>query len=75
MLEHSDAKIVIVGDKYSTLIDETLNAVQRKIQVISADTDLTSLVLDSHDADDLPYLEADDPALRGLSRCPRFRYL
>jgi amino acid adenylation domain-containing protein len=64
MLEHSDAKIVIVEDKYTDLLAEARKEVQRNFQILSADADVfSSTSAEQSFMDSPPVLRNDDPAL------------
>jgi amino acid adenylation domain-containing protein len=78
MLDHCDAKVVYVSNKYDALIKQIIDQVQRPIGVIHADIDTCQQKSDSSTAvEGLPRIDADDPALlmytsgsTGLPRAP-----
>jgi acyl-CoA synthetase (AMP-forming)/AMP-acid ligase II len=63
-LDHCDAKVVFVENKYATLINEMTAQIRRPIEVIAADTDCCPEIIEMSSATDaLSPLRADDPAL------------
>jgi amino acid adenylation domain-containing protein len=78
MLDHCDAKVVYVSNKYDALIKQIIDQVQRPIGVIHADLDACQQKSVSSSAvEGLPRVEAEDPALlmytsgsTGLPRAP-----
>jgi acyl-CoA synthetase (AMP-forming)/AMP-acid ligase II/aryl carrier-like protein len=64
MLEHSDAKIVIVEEKYRELLGETMEDVRGKIKSVSLDTyELAHESTEQTLMDRPPVLRNDDPVL------------
>ena len=64
MLEHSDAKIVIVDEKYRQLLSEAMEDVRRKIKSVSLDTyELARESAEQILTDRPPDLRNDDPVL------------
>ncbi|MCE0521743.1 MAG: amino acid adenylation domain-containing protein [Methylacidiphilales bacterium] len=62
-LEHSDAKVVFVEEKYSALIKEVLAGVSHVVRVIPANVDCLIAETGFASATPLPVLSSDDTAL------------